>query len=782
MKSQKYSKNKSVASADLRRSFIENIPVPVILFLLVSAICAKTLKSVIDIYKAQGAAESSYRTLYASATADEVTFFEILFVLLGAAAAAYAFRFINIKNRSNVYFSLNLTREQLFKNRCIACLSLLCAAIIVPSAVLLAANLYTCTVKAFVISAMLYQAIGFCTLVAAGFAIGLIAAILTGSVGESIFYSIILLTSTITIPFGIDFLSSSLLEGKTMILAFSPGTYPCFLSSMTLVEKYPIISPFFLLTRLGTHDINTPGVLRYSGPYSEEIIKPDVYDWIPVMVWIAVCAVILVAAKRIFDRRKIENTGSVGGNKVLTGLTSFIFCLLTFSGTVYGFARYLQKTALGALAGTGAAVVVFIVCELLMHRNIKDFKKSLWRLPAYAAIIAIVSVIFATGGLGYSKRIPDIEDIEQVRITPAFGDGTIYADGTGGLICDYPDTDILFHSFTEEKDIKSAVEIHRLITESDNGNSSGRVIAIVYTLKDGSTVERSFYDVDKSIVNKMTSLLNSEANKDYLKKLLTYSESEFNKLVDEHPEILDKTHNGYLVAEASNDFKKFFQTTRLILFSKDGNYCEDMLKTLSKDEFAQFKKCLYNDLSKMSADDIIRPKQEALCSVEFLWEHYYEIEDSSGERLEFFAQDSYTPDFVIYPSMKETVSFLEKHGFSEAMTGSRKVAQVTVYNYEKQLENNLNLLKKHGNPGFHNPSAFFKPFTGRFENPAVYHPEDEYKLKAFSGNEAYTIQKICYPLYYTDYVGYTVSIKYTDGYEQLLFMPKSLAPDFVTAK
>lgn len=184
MKSQKSLNN--IASADLKRSFASNLVIPALTFL------AFTVQAAVCTYFQFKQKEKVFFTWFRNSP-DSLVFISFCVVLVGAIQAAYTLRFINIKNQSNVWFSFNLSRSTLFKNRCVSSLTLLGAAIIIPgiiSAIICCAS--GCS-AAKVLPVIFYQYSGFLTMMFAGFAIGALTASLTGSVAESIFYSVVLI-------------------------------------------------------------------------------------------------------------------------------------------------------------------------------------------------------------------------------------------------------------------------------------------------------------------------------------------------------------------------------------------------------------------------------------------------------------------------------------------------------------------------------------------------------------------------------------------------------------
>ena len=204
MKSQKSLNN--IASADLKRSFASNLVIPALTFL------AFTVQAAVCAYFQFKQKEKVFFTWFMDSP-DALVFISFCIVLVGAIQAAYTLRFINIKNQSNVWFSFNLSRSTLFKNRCVSSLTLLGAAIIIPGIISCASG---CS-AAKVLPVIFYQYAGFLAMMFAGFAIGALTASLTGSVAESIFYSVVLILALPLLSTAWDALSSVFLRGRTAV-------------------------------------------------------------------------------------------------------------------------------------------------------------------------------------------------------------------------------------------------------------------------------------------------------------------------------------------------------------------------------------------------------------------------------------------------------------------------------------------------------------------------------------------------------------------------------------
>lgn len=334
MKSQKSLNN--IASADLKRSFASNLVIPALTFL------AFTVQAAVCAYFQFKQKEKVFFTWFIDSL-DALVFISFCIVLVGAIQAAYTLRFINIKNQSNVWFSFNLSRSTLFKNRCVSSLTLLGAAIIIPgiiSAIICCAS--GCS-AAKVLPVIFYQYAGFLTMIFAGFAIGALTASLTGSVAESIFYSVVLILALPLLSTAWDALSSVFLRGRTAVSGanYADGMdmqYYYFAFSLRRGGRgIMAFCPFTLFRVPGTSRADVMNLkLRGFGPIDFGFCKdgsslPGIDAWLPILLWIVLTAVLIVLAQRMFGKKKLEELGVPAASRVLTALTSAIIVFCGFS-------------------------------------------------------------------------------------------------------------------------------------------------------------------------------------------------------------------------------------------------------------------------------------------------------------------------------------------------------------------------------------------------------------------------------------------------------------------
>lgn len=425
MKSQKSLNN--IASADLKRSFASNLVIPALTFL------AFTVQAAVCAYFQFKQKEKVFFTWFRNSP-DSLVFISFCIVLVGAIQAAYTLRFINIKNQSNVWFSFNLSRSTLFKNRCVSSLTLLGAAIIIPgiiSAIICCAS--GCS-AAKVLPVIFYQYSGFLTMMFAGFAIGALTASLTGSVAESIFYSVVLILALPLLSTAWDALSSVFLRGRTAVSGVN------YTGNMDMQHYYFSFSiqrggrgimafcPFTLFRVPGTSiEDSAISDLRGFGPIDFGFCKdgsslPGIGAWLPILLWIVLTAVLIVLAQRMFSKKKLEELGVPAASRVLTALTSAIIVFCGFSVPAWVLKTTIPSvnTALTALLGIAVMLAAYFAYTFIARRNLKAVRKNLWQFAMPVGAAAIITAIFLTGGFGYTARVPEAEEVEYVTVSMPF--------------------------------------------------------------------------------------------------------------------------------------------------------------------------------------------------------------------------------------------------------------------------------------------------------------------------------------------------------------------------
>lgn len=139
---------------------------------------------------------------------------------------------------------------------------------------------------------------------------------------------------------------------------------------------------------------------------------------------------------------------------------------------------------------TIGAILTAVIYGVITNRGFKNFGRAIAVGCVSSLIIISVAVFGITGGLGYSKRIPEKQDISDTHINA-------------------------FNEFIHFENPDDILALHHKIIEtgaaSDDEYAEGKInVSFEYTLKNGKTMSRTFL-VDTTLVeNELLSIYMSE--------------------------------------------------------------------------------------------------------------------------------------------------------------------------------------------------------------------------------------------------------------------------------
>lgn len=784
MKSQKSLNN--IDSADLKRSFASNLVIPALTFLAFSvqaAVCA---------YFQFKQKEKVFFTWFMDSP-DALVFISFCIVLVGAIQAAYTLRFINIKNQSNVWFSFNLSRLTLFKNRCVSSLTLLGAAIIIPGIISAIICCSSGCSAAKVLPVIFYQYAGFLTMMFAGFAIGALTASLTGSVAESIFYSVVLILAVPALSTGWDALSSIFLRGRT---AVSGANYA---DGMDMQYYYFAFSPrrggrgimaFCPFTLFRVPGTDRAAILSLKlcgfGPIDFGFNKngsslPGIDAWLPILLWIVLTAVLIALAQRMFDKKKLEELGVPATSRALTLLTSaiIVFCGFSVPAWVLKTALPSVNTALAVLLGAAVMLAAYFAYTFIARRNLKAVRKNLWQFAIPAGATAIITVIFLTGGFGYTARVPEADEIEYVTVSMPFSfengmaqNGQMLRTVKGTVTVVKPYSNCI--TLSTENDINTVRSIHKLITdETRSDKKTNTSFSVKYYFKNGRSMERTFTNISEKDLNAYFAVADADEVKKQQYLFLAASDTEREELENESVKAPGMSNSqGFFFFQ--NYGSPLRNAEGALIASKDGSFCRE----LSSDELDALGKCIWKDISQKKYSEILRgsAREAAYLYLSDNAENYGDAYDENIEGKSVLA--------AITQDMTETLKFIREHGMGGALEQRREVKSVNIYDCRRMMSEaqEINKNGKYGcsaiNPMF-TMSAMFNINEAKMTSKN-FGEMDNCLIKTVSDSkQAKELFSLAQGQCYTSLGGYIVQITFTDGYNQTMYIPESDAPGYI---
>ena len=201
-------------------------------------------------------------------------------------------------------------------------------------------------------------------------------------------------------------------------------------------------------------------------------------------VYAVVGVLFIVPALLLYRRRKMERVGDVVAIKALEPV--FKYCASVYAAL--GLGALLAETTDNALGSglLGSAMLALLLvlgaalgyyaAEMLLEKSLRVFRSRMRGLLIVWAVLLLGVAAAVFDLTGYEKRVPETDDIESVVI---INDGRVTGDA---------------------ESIELTREIHQTAIDNRERNwqaNNQGVIYIGYNLKDGSSINRTYY-VDRS--------------------------------------------------------------------------------------------------------------------------------------------------------------------------------------------------------------------------------------------------------------------------------------------
>lgn len=423
--------------------------------------------------------------------------------------ALHCWRFLHVKKTLNVYFSLGITKSNLFLSRVAACAVHLLAPIVLIFAGLLVGNLLIFGSSPQLWTATCIYVLSLSAIALFAFFMTTLAMCVSGASVESFLCSGCLIAMPVTLFYGMKYLAAATLKGNAIEHWMHDVATGDTLHNGSFLPDFSYLDFFRPVTDF-----------RFSEGFAWEKSAGWMHPgWEYPLLWLAVSVLLFVLCYVCFRYRKNENAGFLGKNPALIGVSCLSLAFL-ISVPVY---LITEDEVAGNLVIYFGAPILLLVYTIIMAILLRSKKKLARAMPValvVCAVFVLVSSIFLTGGFGYENRIPDKEDIESVSVScgtyPYFADGNAsFNEGAYGyywtednelqkptaedffldqLSFYYGHSASLVCNLTDEKDIDTVLNVHRLMLEATDDELSVFTcpVALQYKLKDGSVMSRYY--------------------------------------------------------------------------------------------------------------------------------------------------------------------------------------------------------------------------------------------------------------------------------------------------
>lgn len=718
----------------------------------------------------------------------------MIFILIATIAVSILmgislFRFITAKKTVNVYYSLGITRTNIFVSRFMAGLTLLFASSVIP--VILSAIVSTVLIgtSSELFTVTLFTALSIFSTAAITYSV---TAAVFSAVGTSIegtvFTAVVMLIPTVFF-YCLEAFGRTMLYGTPHALGYFQ-LHDGYYETVDMVYEYGLFNPLLYLVKLFDVEVGY-SELRVETLRDMQEIKFDFaseLNFAVPLVWLAVAAVAFILGIAVYNRRKAEICGFLGMSPTLNFLGSFILGFGTF--TVIVNSMDTEKLTLACVLGFAAMAIIYLIFNLVITRAPERVFKSVYLLGIQMLIMGVILVIFSFGGFGYSSKIPKAEEVESVQVsgvaidTLLSGDDS-YIDSFYGFD-ESGDTPVFpnslspsaFGPYTSKEDINRALMLHTKLIELGGKdlndekyiNSS---ILIYYTLKNGKTLVR-YYD---------------KADIETLRLALNFYDSDF------YDEIIEKSFLGE-DDKWNNDIVNY--NTSKVIAAKSSLKIEhfDYLD-LNEEQYTQLKTAIVHDLQNMTAKQYYSPEKPAIGVLIFAVNDWlgleYDIEGSfsKGELMDhtklcgqLFAAESCSAGKTVFVTsdMVETLAFLTQNDLMKFF-GTADVNEIEQITFRPAVIDRDNWFYISGQDLTLN--YFARNITAESQRYDRYESKYPVGSRLIDQNKITDKAKISEIVskaqlyYFAENNGYACYITYTNGETVEKYLPQKDAPDYV---
>ncbi len=402
---------------------------------------------------------------------------------LSALFCCLNFSFLYSKKSGDVYFSLPLTRNELFISRFFAST----VPLLIPTAL--------CYLSLWFVSLTPYANISVPALVAC-FAISTVAMFMTASITMLFIVCSGSVLDLLISFFGVNvglILCATIFSGlcNELLLGYSSGdTY----------GKISIVSPFFY----AVYKVAQMRSIFTHGGWSH--IFGNI--WVFVVRLLVTGAVAFTAAILLHRRRKSEKCEDSYAYSFMYYACSLIiaFVVSDILGELFG-AYTILSVKFWVFAAIGS-VLAAVTYGAISNRGFKTVKKSIVTGIIPVTALGLITVILATGGLGYKTRIPAAHTIKSAEYSSL------------GLSIDFEDPELI--TALHKKAIESATksididEYSEDVTDSTY-NRSYQYFDLTYNLAGGRTLKRSYHVQIRKCVDELLAIYRSDEHGKALK-------------------------------------------------------------------------------------------------------------------------------------------------------------------------------------------------------------------------------------------------------------------------
>lgn len=476
----------------------------------------------------------NYRYFFSDSEGFIQYFLLITSALVALLLGITLFRFIAGKKTVNVYYSLGISRLAFFLQRMAGGFFAILIGVSLPILTLAALNITAFGNSRELWITAFYLTGAYCSVSAIAFTLSAAVFSTVGTVAEGASFTAIILAFPSLVFTALEPLFNKFIFGSPFTNAYfvAHPTENFNYSELRLIERLSIYNPILYPTQ------NLMRMASLTRENTQEAFAYTAPDFLPVVLWSVFVLALLGLGALLFRRRRAELCGFFGMSRVgnflcaaLLGISAFSLCVAYLP---------LQSTVLCALCAFAAYFLLYVLVDTGLHRSRKSFLKGLYtRLPAHFALALVLLLVLQGGLFGYSARVPELDEIKSVAITPVsitpfisssyFGDSNrayqYYqpvrerSDSLQQLEFYVSQSNTLYHGFDKPEQIQAVYELHKKIAETGKLTANDPMpgldpqkdgvacdVVIRYSLRDGSEFARTFSVTTPALLEELATL------------------------------------------------------------------------------------------------------------------------------------------------------------------------------------------------------------------------------------------------------------------------------------
>lgn len=749
---------------------------------------------------------------------DILYFYTAAVVVLSAALGIMLFRFVSSKAKSNIYFSLGISRAGLFSAHWLTGAAMLEAAVLLPLAVSAILNLAYFGSSVMLWRALLFYAVHMTVTALAGFTVAAVVSVCVGTAGESVLFSL----AFIAFPgAAVYFLNNTV--PKLLFGAPHNSNYALYPSASHNQDISMALSPFGrVLSYLNLPMLNNDAFIRsgtfvsngFSAMSADKLKSWSAPSLKPYILWAILTALLFVFGLLMLKRRKVEICGFSGRSKTLNFLLTAMLSVSAGSTIVavnFYFSQITDKQYLiTGITTVLLSTVIFVVFDIMLNLSFKALKKD-WKYGlVHVALAVAVMLSLYTGFFGYSSRVPDTDSIESASVSApdillgsyrtradelkfnansgyylAFDeDGNPVGINSG---CYYrsnaDERRIIIDGFKSESDINAVRELHkRLIASGRKVVSSSEdyseravrsTVIIKYKLKNGREIIREYQTVGLGDYLSLYSIENTENWNNKIKNELLNIDSE---------KVFPVLFSGQMDKKTVVD-QKFTRGLARAIYEDITSLGADRI--LCSDSKWLGAMALYHDIASDGVEAVTATQAQAEVpdiddidtpadDVRNAWKagNYGEMMTNGSEYGDFSKFKSVIP---ITEEMTNTVEYLKAHGLYDLLVDESPIVAVRVADIGKLTVDALEYTTPIFNAFWDNGKS--KPETDREtgEQISTYTSGDYMPKNSREFTDGATINALAENAYGYRFDltgGYVAEFRRANGCRTIMYIPK----------